>query len=50
VHVTYDDAHAVDASDGSVVMMPAGVTHPHIHFVMDHVDFTPKVYAASFNY
>ncbi|MCX6900171.1 MAG: hypothetical protein NT105_15925 [Verrucomicrobia bacterium] len=50
VHVTYDDAHVVDAPDGSVVMLPAGVTHPHVHFVMDHVDFTPKVYAASFNY
>ncbi len=50
VHVTYDDTHAVDAPDGSVVMMPPGVTHPHVHFVMDHVDFTPNVYAASFNY
>lgn len=50
VHVTYDDAHAMDAPDGSVIMLPAGVTHPRVHFVMDHVDFTPKVYAASFNY
>ena len=50
VHVTYDDARAMDAPDSSVVMLPAGVTHPDIHFVMDHVDFKPQVYAASFNY
>lgn len=50
VNVVYDDARAEDAPDGSVVMLPAGVTHPQTHFVMDHVDFTPKVYAVSFNY
>jgi len=50
VQVIYDDTHAVDAPDGSIVMLPPGVTHPHTHFVMDHVDFTPKVYAASLNY
>jgi hypothetical protein len=50
VNVIYDDARAVDAPDGSVVMLPAGVTHPQTHFVMDHVDVTPKVYAVSFNY
>ncbi len=50
VNVIYDDARAADAPDGSVVMLPAGVTHPQTHFVMDSVDFTPKVYAVSFNY
>lgn len=50
VNVIYDDARAEDAPDGSVVMLPAGVTHPQTHFVMDQVDFTPKVYAVSFNY
>ena len=50
VNVVYDDARVLDAPDGSVVMLPAGVTHPQTHFVMDNVDFTPKVYAVSFNY
>ena len=50
VHVTYDDAHAMDTPDGSVIMLPAGATRPHVHFVMDRVDITPRVYAASFNY
>jgi uncharacterized protein YjlB len=50
VQVTYDDSRAEDAPDGSVVMLPAGVTHPRVHFVMDRVDITPRIYAASFNY
>ena len=50
VNVVYDDTRAEDSPDGSVVVFPAGVTHPQTHFVMDRVDFTPKVYAVSFNY
>lgn len=50
VQVTYDDTRAEDAPDGSVIMMPAGVTHPRVHFVIDRVDITPRVYAASLNY
>jgi hypothetical protein len=50
VQVTYDDTRAEDAPDGSVIMMPAGITHPRVHFVIDRVDITPRVYAASLNY
>ena len=54
VHVIYDDARANDrqeeAADSSIMMLPAIESRPHVQFVMDRVDITPKVYAASFNY
>ncbi|MFA6563978.1 MAG: hypothetical protein WCV00_18900 [Verrucomicrobiia bacterium] len=54
VQVIYDDARAnarqEETADSGVMMMPAIENRAHVHFVMDRVDITPKVYAASFNY
>ncbi len=54
VHVIYDDARANDrqeeATDSAVMLLPQIENQPHVQFVMDRVDITPKVYAASFNY
>ncbi|MBI5821101.1 MAG: hypothetical protein HZA88_19195 [Verrucomicrobia bacterium] len=54
VQVIYDDARANDRReetvDSAVMLLPAFESQPRVHFVMDRVDITPKVYAASFNY
>ena len=54
VQVIYDDARANDrreeTADSAVMLLPAFESQPRVHFVMDRVDITPKVYAASFNY
>ena len=54
VHVIYDDARANapqdEATDSAVMLVPAVGSRPNVHFVMDRVDITPRVYAASFNY
>ncbi|MBI5686104.1 MAG: hypothetical protein HZC54_13610 [Verrucomicrobia bacterium] len=54
VQVIYDDARAnvpqEEATDSAVMLVPTIGSRPNVHFVMDRVDITPKVYAASFNY
>lgn len=54
VQVIYDDTRANDRReetvDSAVMLLPAFENQPRVHFVMDRVDITPKVYAASFNY
>lgn len=54
VQVIYDDARAntpqEEATDSAVMLVPAIGSRPNVHFVMDRVDITPRIYAASFNY